>query len=190
MNVNVDAKNIGDIIKSLPYKAILLIVSITSALLIFLPDAALQKMFLLDFRNAIGTFLGITFILSTCLTVYLFASSFVRNRRIKKALSGKKAKKRLEELPDIEKQIIVYMYHNQEKSILLPSTSSAIVHLKSLLMITEASNLGSRLVTVQLFPFYLQQWVIRTIEEYPDLLNNIPNRLPNEFQKYMDYVSI
>ena len=190
MNVNVDAKNISDIIKSLPYKAILLIITIISALLIFLPDSALQKMFLLDFRNKIGTFLGVTFIFTACLSAYLFISSIFRDRRIKNALSGKKAKQKLEELTDIEKQIIVYMYHNQDKSIILPCTNSAVVHLKGLLMITEASNVGSQLVTVQLFPFYLQQWVIKALESNPDLLQNVPIRLPNEFQKYLDFVSI
>lgn len=189
MNVNVDAKNIGEIIKSLPYKAIMLLISVISALLIFLPDVALKKMFLLDFRDKIGTFLGVLFIFSTCITAYLFISPKVRDRRIKKALSGKQAKKKIEELSDTEKRIIVYMYHNQGEHINLPRTSSAVVHLKSLLMISEASSIGSQVLTVQLFPYFLQQWVIKSLEENPDLLKGVPNRLPKEIQEYSDYIS-
>lgn len=189
MNVNLDAKGISETIKELPYKAIMLIISLISALLIFLPDVALKKMFLLDLRNKIGTFLGIIFIFSVCFTAYFFISPKIRDRRIKKALSGKQAKKKIEELPDTEKRIIVYMYHHQGQHIVLPSTSSAVVHLKSLLMISESSNIGSRLVTVNLFPYHIQQWVIKSLEENPDLLKGVPNRLPNEMQEYMDYVS-
>jgi len=189
MNVNLDAKGISETIKELPYKAIMLIISIISALLIFLPDVALKKMFLLDLRNKIGTFLGIIFIFSVCLTAYFFISPKVRDRRIKKALSGKQAKKKIEELTDTEKRIIVYMYHNQGEHINLPRTSSAVIHLKSLLMISEASSIGSQVLTVQLFPYFLQQWVIKSIEENPDLLKGVPNRLPKEIQEYSDYIS-
>lgn len=189
MNVNVDAKNIGDIIKSLPYKAILLIISITSALLIFLPDAALQKMFLLDFRNAIGTFLGITFILSTCLTVYLFLSSYIRDRRLKSALSGKKAKEKLEKLSPIQKQLVCYLYNNQHRTTFLPSTNPIVAYLKNEVIISETTNVGSMLGLEQIYPFHLHPWVINIIEKEPEILHRVQHSLPHEFEKYQDIFS-
>ena len=190
MNVNVDAKNIGDIIKSLPYKAILLIISVISALLIFLPDAALQKMFLLDFRNKIGTFLGIIFVFSVSLTAYLYISSLVRNRRIKKALSGKKAKERISNLSPTAKQLVCYMFHNQTKPIFLSSSNPTIAYLKHELIISETTNVGSILGLEQIYPFHLHPWVIITIEKSPEIMQGISPVLSVEFAKYHDFYSV
>lgn len=190
MNVNVDAKNIGDIIKSLPYKAILLIISIISALLIFLPDTILKRMFLLDFRDKIGTFLGIIFIISFCLTVYLYISSFIRSQRIKRALSGKKAIAKISELSSLEKQLVCYMYHNPEKTTFLPSSNPTIASLKHKLIIAETSNVGSMLGLEQIYPFHLHPWVIETIKKKPDILRGIPHGLPTIFADYQDIYSI
>lgn len=190
MNVNVDAKNIGDIIKSLPYKAILLIISVISALLIFLPDAALQKMFLLDFRNKIGTFLGIIFVFSVSLTAYLYISSLVRNRRIKKALSGKKAKERISNLSPTAKQLVSYMFHNQTKPIFLSSSNPTIAYLKHELIISETTNVGSILGLEQIYPFHLHPWVIITIEKSPEIMQGISPVLSVEFAKYQDFYSV
>ena len=188
MSVNIDAKSVFDFVKELPYRFLLLLIAIISALLIFLPDNLLEKMFLLDLRNNIGTFLGILFIFSTCLTVFLFISPIVKDIRIKKELSGKRAKERISSLSITEKQIIVYMYNHREAHILLPSTNSFIVHLKNQLMISEASNLGSSLGTVHLFPYFLQQWVVQAIDNNPDLIFGISGRLPVEFEKYRQYM--
>lgn len=190
MNVNVDAKNIGDIIKSLPYKAILLIISITSALLIFLPDAALKKMFLLDFRNAIGTFLGITFIISTCLTAYLFTSSFIRNKRIKSEFSGKKAIKKIQSLSSVEKQLVCYMYHNQNKSLFLSITNPIVAQLKHELIITETSKVGSMYGLEQIYSFHLHPWVIDLIKKTPGVLYKVPHSLPKELVEYNSIFSM
>ena len=184
MNVNVDAKDAGKFLKDLPYKAIMLIITVVSALLIFLPDVALEKMFLLDLRNKIGTFLGLIFIFSACLTIYLFVSPKLRKRRMNKALSGEKAKRRIEELPYNEKCIIAYMYHNQNKSIVLPSTAHSVLHLQSQLMINVSGGIGSQYGMAQLFPFHIEPWVIWAVEKTPDLLNSIPPQLPAEFENY------
>ena len=190
MNVNVDAKGIHEIVKELPYKYIMLLISVISALLIFLPDLALEKMFLLELRNKIGTFLGVIFIISACVTLFLFISPIIRKIRVKRELSGRKAKKKIEDLTGVEKQIIAYMYSNQETNIVLPSTNSTIVHLKTLLMITEASSIGNCIGAVQLFPFFLQQWVITTVDKYPELLKGVSCQLPYEFERYRQFASI
>lgn len=189
MNVNVDAKNIVEIIKSLPYKAIMFLISVISALLIFLPDVALKKMFLLDFRDKIGTFLGVLFIFSTCITAYLFISPKVRDRRIKKALSGKKAVEKLNKLSPTEKQLICYMYHNQDTSVFLSSSNPTISHLKQELIITETSSLGTLLGLERIYPFSLHPWVVSLIRKKPDLLQGIPVEIPDPFAHYQDFYS-
>lgn len=190
MNVNLDAKNLVDVIKSLPYKAILLIISIISALLIFLPDAALKKMFLLDFRNKIGTFLGVIFIFSICLTAYFYISAYIHERRIKSELSGKKAIAKISELSSLEKQIVCYLYHNPEKTTFLPSSNPTIANLKHKLIIAETSKVGSMLGLEQIYPFHLHPWVIETIKEKPDILQRVSHSLPSEFSHYQDIYSI
>ena len=189
MSVNLDVKDIDKIIKSLPYKAIMLLVSIISALLIFLPDVVLKKMFLLDLRNKIGTFLGIIFIFSICLTAYFFISPKVRDRRIKKALSGKKAFEKLNKLSPIEKQLICYMYHNQEKPIFLSSSNPTISHLKQELIITEISSVGTLRGLEQIYPFSLHPWVVSMIGKKPYLLKEIPAEIPEAFANYNNFYS-
>ena len=190
MNVNVDTKGLGDILKHLPYKFVLSLVTVLSALLIFLPDSALAKLFLLELRNRIGPFLGIIFIVSACLFVFLFLSPIVSDYRIKKALSGKTARRKFDSLSIVEKQIIVYMYRHRTSHIVLPSTNSAVLHLKNQLMITEANNLGTCLGTVQFFSYFLQQWVVVLLDENPQLISEIPPKLPEEFERYMQLISI
>lgn len=190
MNVNLDAKGLGEFLKELPYRFIFLLISVLSALLIFLPDSVLDKIFLLELRNKIGTFLGITFIFSVCLTIFLFVSPLIRDIRIRKALSGNSAKKKFESLSSVEKQIIAYMYMNRSSQIVLPGTNSTIVHLKTMLMISEASNLGSSVGTAQMFPYFLQQWVVNILDDNPELLRGIPPKLPREFEQFIKYIDI
>ncbi len=185
MNVNVDAKGLHEIIKELPYKFILLLLSVISALLIFLPDIVLDKLFFLDLRNRIGTFLGIIFLISTCITVFAFLAPAIKKARLKSTMSGKKAKKRIEELTNTDKQIIAYMYNNQESNITLPSTNSTIIKLKNLVMISSASSIGFQYGSDQVFPYFLQPWVITTIDKYPELLKGVPKKLPKEFDRFL-----
>jgi len=186
LNINVDAKDIRDTIKGFPLKAIMLIISFVTALLMFLPDAVLQKLFLLELRNRIGTYIGIIFLVSVCISVYLFVSSIIRNKIITNELSGKKARIKLSTLTQEEKRILLYMYNNRTETFMFPCTNSAILHLYNLLMISYASNLGQFVGSVQFMPFFLQQWTINAIDNNFDLFKNISDELPDDISKYME----
>ena len=190
MNINLDAKDIKETVESFPIKPVMLMITVISALLMFLPDPLLKKMFLLDLRNKIGIYIGVVFLISVCITVYLFLSSYIRNKRIKRELTGKRARAKLEELSSDEKSILLYMYCNRAETIVLPCTNSAVLHLKSLLMISFASSIGNQIGAVQVMPFFLQKWVVEAMNENQDLFENVQKNLPYEIIKYMDLVSI
>ncbi len=185
MNVNIDAKNIGDVAKKIPYKVILLLISVVSALLIFLPDVILKEMFLLELRNTVGTFLGLLFIFSTCLSIYVVLLPPLRRRRIKRAFSGERARKKIENLSSTEKRIIAYMFRHQGSSISLPGNCTAVIRLKNLLMISISSNYGTQVHNIQFFPYFLQQWVSDALEANPDLIKGISDRLPEEIENQL-----
>lgn len=190
MNINVDAKDIKETFKDFPIKPIMLMITVISSLLMFLPDSILKKLFLLDLRNKIGTYIGVVFLISICITVYLFSSSYIRKSRIKKEFSGRKAREKLEALSIEEKCILLYMFNNRSETMIFPCTNSAILHLKSLLMISYASSIGNQIGAVQVMPFFLQKWVVEAMNDNKDLFENVQTNLPYEITKYMDLVSI
>ena len=112
----------------------------------------------------------------------------IRSRHIKRELSGEKAKDKIERLSIDEKKIIIYMYRHQADSIVLPSTSSAVIHLENNLMISKATNIGQHLGKAQIVSYFLQQWVIQSLENNSDLMKGIPDRLPEDIERYSDFI--
>lgn len=190
LGVNVEAKDIKDTIKDIPFRPIMILVTIISALLIFLPDSILKKLFLYEFRNKVGVFLGIIFLLSLCITVYLFVEPAIKRQIINKKLSGKSARRIIDNLSLEEKQIVLYMYAYQSETVVMPSANTSVSHLRSIMIISYGSTIGGQIGTVQLFPFILQPWAIKGIEDNWDLFESIPKELPYEIAKYIDFAKI
>ena len=186
MNVNVDAKDISNMVKNIPYKSVLIISTVITGLLIFLPDEVLKNLFLLDIRNKIGTLIGMIFIVSICSIVYIFVKMCLKKYFYKKAFTGKKAVEKISILSKDAKQIILYMYHNQSESILLPAVNTTVIYLEEIVVISKASNVASQLGSITMMSFYLQPWVISLIDENPSVVKGIKVELPEGIRKYTD----
>ena len=190
LGINVDAKDLKETVKGFPIQKVDLTVLIITALLLFLPDAVLTKIYLLDFKNKFGTYIGLAFVISACVLIVMGGSQFIFNMRCKKEFFGKRARKKISNLTKDEKSILLYMRNNQNKTIFLPCTNGAVLNLKNQFMISYASNTGTMVVAVQLMPYMLQPWVIKAINDNDDLFEGVTDRLPEDISKFSDMVSL
>ena len=106
MNVNVDAKDLSSVLKKIPYRAICIILTLVSGAMILLPDTVIKKLFLYDFRNSYGLWIGLTFIFLFFVSVYLVIAPMIRHKIIYRAFHGKHAQKKFDLLCDEEKKIV------------------------------------------------------------------------------------
>lgn len=190
MGINVDAKDIRETVKGFPIKKAVLTVLIITALLLFLPDAVMTKIYLLEFRNNFGTYIGLAFVISACVLIVLEGAQLIFKLKCKREFFGKRARKKISNLSKDEKSILLYMRKNQSKTIFLPCTNGAVLHLKSQLMISHASNTGTMVGAVQLMPYILQPWTIEAINDNGDIFEGISDRLPEEIRQASNMISV
>lgn len=160
---------------------ILFITSIVFGGLIFLNDTLLKKLFLLDFRNEFGVYIGIIFIISSLLVLtYFFIWLFKKIReKYNVYLQEKLRIKRLLNLNKEQFETIVQMYYRPSQSANLDILQSTVIILQSYEMIGRASTVG---VYSMYFSFFLEPWVIEYIDKHLNFTKNLSNgKVPNEF---------
>lgn len=153
-------------------------ISLASGILLFSPLVFLEKLFMLDFREENGFIIGIVFIVSiSILTINLIysISKSVASARARKFFYAT-AESRLRKLTTYQKAIIYLLYVQHNRTFDLPIHDGAIKELESNLMIGKATNqyMVSDLNNAR-FPFLLQPWVSKELNEKSELLSDFNN---------------
>lgn len=176
MGVNFEIKDSEKLLSKIPYKRILAIVSLITAFLIFSPDKILEKVFLLQIRNNIKVYLGITFILCISIWIVIIASAIYKKVIVNRKYRGKGAKKRFQQLSVKAIEILLQMYHSPSHSKNLP-INDAITQQLEISLFVGRGNLSSSGVY---FDYFLQPWVVDYLEkhhkEYERIVNDEKRR--------------
>lgn len=163
--------NIVDIL-NLPIK-ILSALSLSSGLMLLLPNEFLKKLHLIFFINKYGFIIGLVFIVSSAiLTITLIIQIFnfiSKKKNIKQFY--KTAEKRLRKLSPYEICIVLSLFENENYTNLLPINDGAVRKIESEMIIGKATNqyMVSNLNNAK-FPYLLQPWVVDELKEKEALL--------------------
>ncbi|MEQ8154887.1 MAG: superinfection exclusion B family protein [Clostridiaceae bacterium] len=188
--------NIADFFK-LPNK-IMAALSLASGMILFLPKAIVEKMYMVDFRNKFGFAIGLVFIVSfsilliTSLVAFL---KFFHNIFLMKKFKAT-AKNRLQNLDIYQKTIIYDLYCEDNHTDELPLHDGAVNFLEHSMMIGKATN--QYMVTDlnnACFPYMLQPWVISELQKDNELLitfeeayKQFKAKAESEMKKKMDEI--
>jgi hypothetical protein len=163
---------------------ILVSVSIATGALIFLDQSYLKKLFLLDFRNQYGIYIGITFMISTSiLLMYCLMFSY---RKILEPFELAKLKKiRVKNLLSLNQEqlyTVIQIYYRPNHSANLDISQSLTTTLEYYQIIGRASQIG---VAFTYFSYFLQPWVVEYIRKNPNFTQNLPKgEIPNEWVEW------
>lgn len=153
---------------------ILAAISITTGLLIFLPDNYIEKLYMDNFRNDYGFIISIFFLISsTILIVLLFTqtikyiNSKISNHKIKK---GKI--KYLMNADENKTSLIKEFINDSTHTLTLPMNDGLVIELSHFGIITMAG--GTQLVDMGFdnsvnIKYFLQPWVINLIKNNEEL---------------------
>jgi len=158
----------------------LFVISLVTAILIFVNDNLLEKIFILDFRNKFSSYIGITFLVSTLL-ILLYFFIWIHNDIKKFFDKRKKHKIRLEYLVNLNKEqlkTVAGMYYREGQCANLDISQSTVHLLESYSIIGRASKMAS---SGQYFSYYLQPWVVDYIDKHKYFIRDIKiDKIPNE----------
>lgn len=186
MNVNVDAKDLSSIIKKIPYRAIFIILTLVSGGIIFLPDTVIKKLYLYNFRNTFGFWIGLIFLILFFVSIYLIITPIIKRKIINRTFYGKYAQKKFDLLCDEEKKIIMCMYNESSHTHRL-SKSDAIVELLTEKMFVNHTAYGVPIGKDLFFDYYLQPWVIEYLNKHPEFLKSFPKGKSQAYEKWEEY---
>lgn len=165
--------NISELLK-LPAK-IMLAISLASGVVLFLPNKLITKMYMNDFRDKYGFIIGVIFIISTSILivnliteVYKILDYIYSKRKV-----NKNGKKLLRDLDEYKRLIVYELYVQDNHTDELPLNDGAVVFLEHMMVIQKAATqyAVSNLVN-PVFPYFLQPWVIKELENDKDLLSS------------------
>ena len=160
-------KHILNFLKSSPI--IIVSIFISSACILFLPINFIEKIYLLNFKNEYGTYLGVTLILSGSILLVIsiikigkFLWNKYQTKRFHKAQF-----KYLLELDDAKTKIIKNFIRNKNHTLLMQMNNGLVVELESLRLISKAGDLFPTDIYDGGFviPYYLRSWVIKLINK-------------------------
>lgn len=162
--------NIADFFK-LPIK-IMAALAIATAGILFSPTLIAEKMYITSFRDEYGFIIGIIFITSIAiLSINLIAFIFqiivdiISNRRFEK-----KSKEIIRNLTDYQKFIVYLLYSQNNFTHELPLNDGAVLFLQNNLIITRVTNEYVVDMINPMFPFVLQPWAVKELEDDSELL--------------------
>lgn len=95
-----------------PFTYIMFVVSFGSGLILFAGDNFVRKLFLLEFRNEHGSWIGIAFIISTGLLLFSVVK-FVRDKSNQLYMKKMLAKRKLDSLSEIELGYVLSIYKSR-----------------------------------------------------------------------------
>lgn len=171
MGVNFDIKDSEKLFSKIPCKRILAVVSLITAFLIFFPDKILEKVFLLQLRNNLKVYLGITFVICISIWIVIIVSTVFKRIFTKRKFRGKDAKKRFGRLSTTALVIVLEMYVTPSYAKELPYNSATAHVLECLSFVTR----GSLSTCGVYYDYALQPWVVDYLDkhykEYEKIVN-------------------
>ncbi|CUO92237.1 phage membrane protein [Clostridium baratii] len=143
---------------------------IGSGLILFIPNKFAEKVYMQNFRNKYGFFIGLLFIISLSFLIVNICK-YIYNK-CRRSLNFMKLKKSLFTLEDPQKIIIYHLYkdinHNEE----FPIYNYHVKYLRNQLMIVEAaSQVMTDDINNPVCSFILNPWVINEINKNNNLRN-------------------
>ena len=170
MSVNFDIKDSDKLIEKIPFRGILTVVTIISAFSLLSPDWLLEKLFLLEVRNSIGTYLGTAAIVCVAIWIVIILTYISRKIEKKIAFNEKNSKKRFERISPVALITVLKMYQSPTHSVRLGIEDATTQILENYLFITRGTISSHGFD----FDYYLQPWVIvylnNHFSEYKHLL--------------------
>ena len=150
----------------------LVVVSIVSALILFLPKSVLVKMSLDNLPDFWKIIIGLTFLFSTTMIatiVLLPIFKYIRLKILNKTMKIE-CKKKIERLNQTHKSLIAIALQDSNKSILLDISSGDTLYLQSNGFLFEPQQIPIVEPNNKIFKiFALQPWVIDLYNEEPEL---------------------
>lgn len=166
--------NIADIFK-LPVK-IFAAIALGTALILFLPDTIIRKLYLTDLRNTIGFVIGIAFIISVSIVgvTAVIAIYQVVSRKLLSSRNKKSREKCLNQLDAYQKTIVYSLYEEANHTDNLPINDGSVMWLEQNMIIGKAAS--QHFIDNPMnpeFPYMLQPWVVVYLNEHEALLFDI-----------------
>lgn len=178
--------NVADIFK-LPVK-IFAAIAIGTAIILFLPDSVIQKLYLTTFRNSFGFAIGIAFVISVSIVgvTVVIAIYQAISRKLLFSKSKKSREKCLNHLDSYQKTIVYSLYEEMNHTDELPIHDGSVIWLEQNMIIGKAAS--QHFIENPLnpeFPYMLQPWVVTYLNEHKDLLSDLKNTA-EQFVKSME----
>ena len=148
--------NIENILK-LPLK-IMVALCISSGLILFLPNNIIQKLYMLSFRENFSFILGIIFILSLSIilcTMVVAIANYIINK-IRDIIIIIKRNKIIENLDSFEKDLIIRLYKQDDKTLDIPYDSGTAKKLTSWGLISPVHSTNYIDLLDPVVPYFLQ----------------------------------
>ena len=162
LGINFDIKNSDKLIEKIPFKGILAVITMISAFSLLSPDWLLEKLFLLEIRNQISTYLGIALVVCFAIWVTLLLTNVVRAISKKIAFNEKNSKKRFQRISPVALITVLAMYQSPTHSMRLNIEEATTIVLENYLFI-HRGTLSSHGLD---FDYTLQPWVIKYLSKH------------------------
>lgn len=178
--------NVADIFK-LPVK-IFAAIAIGTAIILFLPDSVIQKLYLTGFRNSFGFVIGIAFVISVSIVGVTIVIAIYQtiSRKVLFSRSKRSREKCLNQLDSYQKTIVYSLYEEMNHTDELPIHDGSVIWLEQNMIIGKAASQHfiENLANPE-FPYMLQPWAVAYLNEHMDLLNDFKNTA-EQFIKSME----
>lgn len=142
---------------------LLLGVAIASGLLLFLPDIIILRLYMDGFKEKFGFFVGIAFIVS--ISILVSNLIVVLWKKGKKKYYDKrwerKRKNLLKNLEPEDKEVIILMLNDPDKTAMLPINNGTVIKLRSYKIITPAGSNHLINPLDMRIPYFVQPWVVK-----------------------------
>ncbi len=179
--------NIADFFK-LPVKIIVALTIATGGIL-FSPDLIAKKMYIMDFRDQHGFIIGIIFITSVSLLVIhlsVFLYKLIENTILKFKFE-KDSKEILKNLNTYQKSLVCLLYTRDNYTHDLPLYDGGVIFLENSLIITKAATEYLVNTNNPMFPFVLNPWVVKELQENQELLSSFKQAMREQVSKFKSY---
>jgi len=162
-------KNIVDFLKLPP--RILGALSVASGLLLFLPNAIIEKLYMTSFCDKYGFAIGIVFVVSTSILVVFLV--VIIAKKIKDKYYNKRLKKAriayLKRIDGNKVELIRYLLNESTHTAMLPMHDGMVLELQHFYVILPAGSTHAVNMADPQINYFLQPWVIEEIDGDPEL---------------------
>ena len=165
--------NITDVFK-LPVK-IFAAIALGTGIILFLPDAVIQKLYLTSFRNSFGFVIGLVFVISVSIVGVTIVIAIYQafSRKILFSKSKKSREKCLNKLDAYQKTIVYSLYEEMNHTDELPIHDGSVIWLEQNMIIGKAAS--QHFIDDPMnpqFPYMLQPWAVAYLNDHEELLND------------------